>query len=141
MCKRFAEYCQENGISLSLKGFTLQYDINIPRQAGLSGSSAIACATLSCLLQHYNVADRCSLLHTKPLPSPPPPPLFAPPPNRQQHLADQLKSLLQIACFLVGVCQTSTIIALGWRSHPPPSHSLSALGCTTLLINSRLLRS
>ncbi|KAL3143073.1 hypothetical protein ABBQ38_003348 [Trebouxia sp. C0009 RCD-2024] len=58
MCKRFAEYCQQKGIDLSPKGFVLRYDINIPRQAGLSGSSAIARATLNCLLQHYNVTDR-----------------------------------------------------------------------------------
>ena len=59
MCKRFAEHCQEKGIGLAVKGFALQYEINIPRQAGLSGSSAIACATLNCLTQHYDVADRC----------------------------------------------------------------------------------
>ena len=59
ICKRFAEYCLEKGISLPQKGFAVQYEINIPRQAGLSGSSAIACATLNCLLQHYDVADRC----------------------------------------------------------------------------------
>ena len=66
MCKRFAEYCQGKGIVLSPKGFVLRYDTNIPRQAGLSGSSAIACATLNCLLQHYDVADRCSPLTPHP---------------------------------------------------------------------------
>lgn len=58
MCKRFTEHCQEHNISLSPKGFTLQYDTNIPRQAGLSGSSAIACAALNCLMQYYCIADR-----------------------------------------------------------------------------------
>lgn len=73
MCKRFAEYCQQKGIDLSPKGFVLRYDINIPRQAGLSGSSAIARATLNCLLQHYNVTDRClnpiAPPHSPPTPS------------------------------------------------------------------------
>lgn len=58
MCKRFTEHCQEHNISLSPKGFTLQYGTNIPRQAGLSGSSAIACAALNCLMQYYSIADR-----------------------------------------------------------------------------------
>ncbi len=43
-CKRFQEVCQEKGIQLGSKGFTMAYDTNIPRQTGLSGSSGIVCA-------------------------------------------------------------------------------------------------
>ncbi len=43
-CKRFHEYCKEHSIQLEAKGFRLSYDTHIPRQAGLSGSSAIVCA-------------------------------------------------------------------------------------------------
>ncbi|KAJ6423969.1 hypothetical protein OIU84_024863 [Salix udensis] len=37
------------------ENFTLSYDTNIPRQTGLSGSSAIVCAALNCLLDFYRV--------------------------------------------------------------------------------------
>ncbi|GAQ91706.1 GHMP kinase family protein [Klebsormidium nitens] len=59
ICARFHQYCSEKHINLPPKGnFTLAYDTNIPRQAGLSGSSAIICATLSCLMRFYEVEDR-----------------------------------------------------------------------------------
>ncbi|DBA71160.1 TPA: hypothetical protein ACH3X2_011564 [Trebouxia sp. C0005] len=61
MCKRFAMYCQEHGIELQSKNFSLEYDTNIPRQAGLSGSSAIACAALNCLMQYHDIQDRIPL--------------------------------------------------------------------------------
>lgn len=43
-CKRFHDHCQQQGFQLPPKGFVLSYTTNIPRQAGLSGSSAIICA-------------------------------------------------------------------------------------------------
>ncbi|KAK4483180.1 hypothetical protein RD792_010360, partial [Penstemon davidsonii] len=55
ICKIFHVYCKDNDISLHEGNFTLSYDTNIPRQTGLSGSSAIVCAALSCLLDFYNV--------------------------------------------------------------------------------------
>lgn len=58
MCKRFSEYCKEHDIMLQPMYFSLQYETTIPRQAGLSGSSAIACAALNCLMQYYGVASR-----------------------------------------------------------------------------------
>mmetsp|Transcript_38092 Transcript_38092/g.84864 ORF Transcript_38092/g.84864 Transcript_38092/m.84864 type:complete len:351 (+) Transcript_38092:88-1140(+) len=58
MVKRFYEWCLGHGVTLPHSNFTLSYDTNIPRQAGLSGSSAIACAALNCLLQHYSVAGQ-----------------------------------------------------------------------------------
>ncbi|KAF8749346.1 hypothetical protein HU200_012676 [Digitaria exilis] len=55
ICKVFYNHCIQNNISLKPENFTLSYDTNIPRQAGLSGSSAIVCAALSCLLDFYDV--------------------------------------------------------------------------------------
>ncbi|XP_022856995.1 glucuronokinase 1-like isoform X1 [Olea europaea var. sylvestris] len=55
ICKIFYNYCKENNISLHDRNFKLSYDTNIPRQTGLSGSSAIVCAALSCLLDFYKV--------------------------------------------------------------------------------------
>ncbi|XP_066398321.1 glucuronokinase 1 isoform X2 [Miscanthus floridulus] len=55
ICKVFYNHCIQNNISLKAENFTLSYDTNIPRQAGLSGSSAIVCASLSCLLDFYDV--------------------------------------------------------------------------------------
>ncbi len=45
-CKRFGEYCAQHGVPLNppappYSGFVLSYDSIIPRQTGLSGSSAI----------------------------------------------------------------------------------------------------
>ncbi|KAD3641119.1 hypothetical protein R6Q59_003747 [Mikania micrantha] len=58
ICKVFTSYCKEQGIHLHDKNFSLSYDTNIPRQAGLSGSSAIACAAFNCLLDFFNVRDK-----------------------------------------------------------------------------------
>ncbi|KAJ0249862.1 Glucuronokinase 1 [Hirschfeldia incana] len=55
ICKVFRNYCKHNDIHLHHHNFTLSYDTNIPRQTGLSGSSAIVSAALSCLLDFYNV--------------------------------------------------------------------------------------
>ncbi|KAG0512384.1 hypothetical protein BDA96_10G008800 [Sorghum bicolor] len=55
ICKVFYNHCIQNNTSLKAENFTLSYDTNIPRQAGLSGSSAIVCAALSCLLDFYDV--------------------------------------------------------------------------------------
>ncbi|GFZ19061.1 glucuronokinase G [Actinidia rufa] len=55
VCKVFYNYCRDNKIDLQGGNFTLSYDTNIPRQSGLSGSSAIVCAALNCLLDFYNV--------------------------------------------------------------------------------------
>ncbi|BAU00940.1 hypothetical protein LR48_Vigan10g285100 [Vigna angularis] len=57
ICKVFYAYCKDNAIEISDDNFTLSYDTNIPRQAGLSGSSGIVCAALSCLLDFFNVRE------------------------------------------------------------------------------------
>ncbi|CAN4082387.1 unnamed protein product [Withania somnifera] len=53
--KIFHNYCKDNNITLHDGNFTLSYDTNIPRQTGLSGSSAIISAALSCLMDFYKV--------------------------------------------------------------------------------------
>lgn len=53
--KKFCDYCDDNGIRLSSKNFTIRYHTTIPRQVGLAGSSAIIIATLKALKQFYNV--------------------------------------------------------------------------------------
>jgi glucuronokinase len=58
ICKQFLEACEKRQIGLPHKNFTLSYDTNIPRQAGLSGSSAIVCAALNCLIEYYDVGSR-----------------------------------------------------------------------------------
>uniref|UniRef100_UPI00398F56EA glucuronokinase with putative uridyl pyrophosphorylase isoform X2 n=1 Tax=Pristiophorus japonicus TaxID=55135 RepID=UPI00398F56EA len=56
-CKKFYQYCSEQGIALAKRNFTLKYDTNIPRQVGLAGSSAIVSATLKCLMKFYDLID------------------------------------------------------------------------------------
>ncbi|KAJ7970755.1 Glucuronokinase 1 [Quillaja saponaria] len=57
ICKVFQNYCKENKIDLHEGNFTLSYETNIPRQTGLSGSSAIVCAALYCFLDFYKVRN------------------------------------------------------------------------------------
>ena len=53
--KRFFDWCQEQGITLPKRNFTVEYKINIPRLVGLSGSSAICSAMLKALMKFYEV--------------------------------------------------------------------------------------
>jgi len=62
--KRFCEYCTEEGIRLPNKNFTIRYSTSIPRQVGLSGSSAIIVATFRALMKFYNVEIALPLLPT-----------------------------------------------------------------------------
>ncbi|KAK3234438.1 hypothetical protein CYMTET_55309 [Cymbomonas tetramitiformis] len=55
LCYKFHEHCTNLQIALPAKPFTLKYETNIPKQAGLSGSSAIICAALKCLIEFYGV--------------------------------------------------------------------------------------
>ncbi|KAG9453733.1 hypothetical protein H6P81_006637 [Aristolochia fimbriata] len=54
-CKVFYKYCSNKNIELHGGNFTLSYETNIPRQTGLSGSSAIVCAALNCFLDFYKI--------------------------------------------------------------------------------------
>ncbi len=60
--KKFCDYCDDTGIKLSNKNFTIRYHSTIPRQVGLAGSSAIIIATLKALMQFYNVDIEAHLL-------------------------------------------------------------------------------
>jgi len=53
--KRFHEYCRQNGRELHSKNFTVEFETDIPRLVGLSGSSAIVVAALRTLMKFYEV--------------------------------------------------------------------------------------
>ncbi len=53
--KKFAEYCEAEHIRLPNHNFSIRYNTSIPRQVGLSGSSAIIVATFRALMQFYQV--------------------------------------------------------------------------------------
>lgn len=53
--KKFWEYCEQHGVRLNSKNFTIRYHSSIPRQVGLAGSSAIITATMRALMQFYDV--------------------------------------------------------------------------------------
>jgi glucuronokinase len=53
--KRFVEYCQERGLRLHDRNFSIRYETGIPRQVGMAGSSAIVVATLRCLMEFYGI--------------------------------------------------------------------------------------
>jgi glucuronokinase len=53
--KKFGEYCENKGIKLNSKNFTIRYQTSIPRQVGLAGSSAIVTATMKALMRFYEV--------------------------------------------------------------------------------------
>ena len=53
--KKFFDYCEEKGIVLQDKNFTVRYNSTIPVQVGLAGSSAIVTATIRALMTFYGV--------------------------------------------------------------------------------------
>jgi glucuronokinase len=53
--KKFGEYCEQSGLDVKKKNFTIRYQSSIPRQVGLAGSSAIVTATFRALMQFYDV--------------------------------------------------------------------------------------
>lgn len=53
--KKFLDYCEDAGIELDNRNFTVRYHSSIPRQVGLAGSSAIVIATLRALMKFYEV--------------------------------------------------------------------------------------
>lgn len=65
-CRRFHEHFRKLGISLPKRNFTLEYDINIPRQVGLAGSSAITVAALQALLDLFEMTERDMPLPVQP---------------------------------------------------------------------------
>lgn len=53
--KVFAHYCQDAGIALPDRNFTIRYRSTVPRLVGLGGSSAICTATFKALMKFYEV--------------------------------------------------------------------------------------
>ncbi len=53
--RKFHDYCQKREIELRKGNFTICFDSDIPRLVGLSGSSAIVCATMRALMKFYGV--------------------------------------------------------------------------------------
>jgi glucuronokinase len=53
--KRFHDYCRQNNLEIHRRNFTVQFETDIPRLVGLSGSSAIVVATLRTLMKFYDV--------------------------------------------------------------------------------------
>ncbi len=53
--KKFLDYCEAEQIRLPNRNFSIRYATSIPRQVGLSGSSAIIVATFRALMQFYEV--------------------------------------------------------------------------------------
>jgi len=65
-CKRFSEYCRENGLTLKTGNYTIGYDSTIPRQVGLGGSSAIITSLLKALMEFYGLTDEDIPLEIQP---------------------------------------------------------------------------
>ena len=53
--KRFAEFCEDAGIVLPERNFTIRYHSDIPRLVGLAGSSAIITAAMRALILFFDV--------------------------------------------------------------------------------------
>jgi len=53
--KRFHDYCRKNNLELHRHNFTIEFDTDIPRLVGMSGSSAIVTATFRALMAFYQV--------------------------------------------------------------------------------------
>mgnify|MGYP002379116702 FL=1 len=52
---RFMDYCREQGIELSDRNFTLEYETTVPLRLGLGGSSAIITAAIRALCRFFEV--------------------------------------------------------------------------------------
>lgn len=53
---RFANYCEEQGIDIPARNFSIRYRSTIPLRVGLAGSSALVTATLRSLMEFYEVS-------------------------------------------------------------------------------------
>jgi glucuronokinase len=53
--KKFHDYFRAQGVELPNRSFTIEFDTDIPRLVGMSGSSAIVTATMRALLRFYDV--------------------------------------------------------------------------------------
>lgn len=62
--KRFHDHAKSAGLTLHDRNFTIDYDSDIPRLVGLSGSSAIVTATMRALMAFYGIDIAKHLLPT-----------------------------------------------------------------------------
>lgn len=53
--KRFYDYCNEQGICLDRRNFTIEYHTDVPVRVGLAGSSAIVTSAIKALMQFFGV--------------------------------------------------------------------------------------
>ena len=53
---RFCDYCDEQGIALPNRNFTIEYESTIPQRLGLGGSSAIITAALRAMIKYFGIA-------------------------------------------------------------------------------------
>lgn len=53
--KAFHEYCQQRGVALEKRNFTMRYRSDIPNRVGMAGSSALITACLRGLMSFYGV--------------------------------------------------------------------------------------
>jgi len=65
-CKRFSQYCRQNGIVLDDRNYTISYDTSIPRQVGLGGSSAIIVSLWKALMEFYDLTEEDIPLEVQP---------------------------------------------------------------------------
>lgn len=52
---RFSDYCEQEGLELHDRNFTIEYESNIPLRLGLGGSSAIITSALRALMRYFEV--------------------------------------------------------------------------------------
>ena len=52
---RFMDYCEQQGIELEDRNFTIEYESSIPQRLGMGGSSAIITAALRALCLYFDV--------------------------------------------------------------------------------------
>ena len=52
---RFMDYCRGEGLALSDRNFTIEYESSIPQRLGLGGSSAIITAALRALCEYFQI--------------------------------------------------------------------------------------
>ncbi len=55
---RFKEYCDQSGIKLEQKNFTIEYTSDIPFGVGLGGSSSIIKAIFSAMMRFYGLTEK-----------------------------------------------------------------------------------
>lgn len=108
------------------QNFTLAYDSNIPRQAGLSGSSGIVTAALNCLLKHYQIEDHVPV-HDRPG-------LVLSAENELGITAGLQDRVIQVGPWNQPwrVCRASFNLEVGQRPASCMANKYTAQGCTTL---------